>query len=228
MQAGFESGTSGGNMKKTLILIAVIVMTAGMVFADSHGLFGTPEGNWSMTGGRLYQRDAKAPRAKAWVTAPQNGSMVYEFTMRYEGGGEDGHGGVGLHILADKTATGKSWGLGDSWLLWLNYDENPVSRQIPRGVSAQVYKSTDNSKMDLVTSVSLAPYAALLAANLYVDIPMKLTFQADRGRIIIADPTGATAGWYVDLPGARGDKGMYVAVRTNGVSASFTSPDVNL
>ena len=42
-----------------------------------------------------------AGRAKAWIMVPQTGPTIYEFTMRYEGGGEDGHGGAGIHILAD-------------------------------------------------------------------------------------------------------------------------------
>lgn len=215
-------------MKKTLILIAVIAMTAGMVFADSHGLVGTPEGDWSFSGGRYFQNDEDAPRAKAWLAVPQTGSMVYEFTMRYEGGGNDGHGGVGLHILGDAGTTGKTWGFGESWMLWLNYDLSPEASMVPRGVSAQIYKSTSNKDMQIVKSISLAPYASILADNLYTDIPMKLTFLSDQGRVIIADPTGMTAGWYVDLPGGRNDRGMYIAARTNGVAVSFTSPDVDL
>jgi len=215
-------------MKRTLVLIAVITMAAGMVCADGHGFFGTPEGQWNLVGGRLFQQDDGAPRAKAWMAIPQNGSMVYEFTMRYEGGANDGHGGAGIHILADSVTDGKSWGLGDSWLLWINYDVNPAASGVPRGLSAQVYKSTDNKSMEIVKTISLAPWESLAAANLAYDIPVKLTFLADRGRVVIGDPRGETAGWYVDLPGARGDSGRYVAVRTNGVAVSFTSPDVSL
>ena len=215
-------------MKRILFLIAVISLTAGMVCAEVPGFYGTPEGDWDIVGGRLIQRDASAPRAKAWMMVPQNGSMIYEFTMRYDGGGEDGHGGAGLHILADSVPKGKSWGLGDSWLLWLNYDVSPTASGVPRGLSAQVYKSSDNKSMEIVKSISLAPFENIAAANLYKDVPVKLTFLADRGRVLIADPTGSSAGWYVDLPGARGDSGMYAAVRTNGVEASFTSADVNL
>ena len=215
-------------MKRTIVLIAVIALTAGMVFADSHGFFGTPEGQWSMSGTRLYQNDTTAPRAKAWLAIPQNGSMVYEFTIRYEGGGEDGHGGVGIHILGDKAPAGKSWGFGNSWLLWLNYDVNATAKGVPKGLSAEVYKSTSNSKMEVVKSIDLNPFIGLLSANLDVDIPVKLTFLANKGRVIIADPTGVTAGWYVDLPGSKGASGNYVAVRTNSVAVSFTSPDVNM
>ena len=215
-------------MKRTIVLIAVIALAAGMVYADGHGYFGSPEGQWNLAGARLYQNDTAAPRAKAWMAIPQNGSMVYEFTVRYEGGGEDGHGGVGIHILGDTAPSGKSWGFGDSWLLWLNYDVNATAAGVPRGLSAQVYKSSSDKKMEVVKSIDLNPFLGLLSANLDVDIPVKITFLADKGRVIIADPTGASAGWYVDLPGAKGDSGNYVAVRTNSVAVSFTSPDVNM
>ncbi len=215
-------------MKRTIVLIAVIALAAGMVYADGHGYFGSPEGQWNLAGTRLYQKDAAAPRAKAWMAIPQNGSMVYEFTVRYEGGGEDGHGGVGIHILGNSVPSGKSWGLGDSWLLWFNYDVNASAPGVPKGLSAQVYKSDSNKKMEVVKSIALNPYVGLLSANLDKDIPVKLTFLADKGRVIIADPTGASAGWYVDLPGAKGDSGNYVAVRTNSVDVSFTSPDVKM
>ncbi len=215
-------------MKKLLALFLVVVTAGGMVFADGYGRYGTPEGQWNFRGNRLYQNDVKAPRAKAWLSVPQNGSMVYEFTMRYEGGGEDGHGGVGIHILSDTAPKGKSWGMSDSWLLWLNYDENPSSKSIPTGLSAQVYKSDSNSKMEIVDSVSLKYAEPLLLANLYADIPVKLTFLSERGRLLIADPSGQTAGWYVDLPGASGAKADFVAVRTNGMAVSFASQDVKL
>lgn len=215
-------------MKRTLVLIAVIVLAAGMVYADSHLSFGTPEGQWNLVGGRLFQQDEGAPRAKAWMAIPQNGSMIYEFTMRYEGGGEDGHGGVGIQFLADSVPTGKSWGFGDSWLIWLNYDVNPTAAGVPRGLSAQLYKSTNNLKMEIVKTISLKAYESVFANAIAMDIPVKLTFIANRGRIIIADPTGSSAGWYIDMPGSRGDSGRYVAVRTNGAAVSFTSPDVNL
>lgn len=215
-------------MKQLFAFFVVIILAAGMVFADGHDHFGTPEGKWNFVGNRLFQNDERAPRAKAWLSVPQDGSMVYEFTMRYEGGGEDGHGGVGIHILSDSTPKGKSWGMGDSWLLWLNYDEKPSSYGVPTGLSAQVYKSDNNSIMEIVDSVSLKYAEPLLMANLSCDIPVKLTYLSSRGRVLIADPSGQTAGWYVDLPGAAAEKADYVAVRTNGMSVSFASPDVDL
>ena len=216
-------------MKKFLVLFAVLILTASIVSAGNLGLYGTPEGNWKFVGNRLYQNDEKAPRAKAWLMVPQNGAMVYEFTIRYEGGGEDGHGGIGIHILSDNIPKGKSWGFGNSVLFWLNYDENPKSADIPKGLSAEIYKSTNNSKMELCgQAYSINEYMPVLLKYLSSDIPVKITYLASKGRFLIDDPSGMTAGWYVDIPGMKNVSGKYIAVRTNGIAASFTSPDVSL
>lgn len=215
-------------MIKSVFFMAVFVLIATSVFADAHLNYGTPEGKWSREMSRLHQESSTAPRAKAWVKVEQNGAMIYEFTMRYEGGAEDGHGGVGIHILADKAPKGKSWGMGDSWLLWLNYDVNPENYQIPRGLSAQIYKSTTNSKMELVQSISLKDIEPIAQRYLYSVVPVKLTYLPKMGRVIISDPRGISEGWYVNLPGGRYERGDYVAVRTNGAKVSFSSKDVDL
>ncbi len=213
---------------KKVVIVAALIMLGGVVCADGHLKLGSPEGDWGMRNRGISQKDADAPRAKTWVRVFQDGSMNYEFTMKYEGGAEDGHGGVGIHILSDTMPVGKSWGMGDSWLLWLNYDISPISSDIPEGLSAQVYKSSSDSDMELIDSISLKSIESLAAPYLYSEIPVRLTYAANLGRILIADPRGKTAGWYIDLPGGRNDTGQYVAVRTNGVRMSFTAQDVEL
>ena len=215
-------------MKKTLVLIAVITMAAGLVFADDQEFYGFPEGDWTLRGARLYQTDQDAPRAKAWLRVPQTGAMIYEFTMRYQGGGEDGHGGAGIHILSDSRTDGKAWGFGESWLLWLNYDRSPKADGIPSGLSAILYRSSSDTEMTVVKAYDLNAYSDVFMDYLSYDIPVKLTVYPDQGRIIIADPRGESAGWYINAPRIRGADGSYVAVRTNGAAVSFTSPDVNL
>lgn len=215
-------------MKRTLVLIIAILSATGLAFADGHGLYGTPEGEWQLQGNRLYQQDEEAMRAKAWFRVPQNGAMIYEFTVRYEGGGEDGHGGTGIHILADAKTDGISWGLGDSWMLWVNYDINANASGVPRGFSATLYKSDSHKVMEVVSSVDLNDYLYLLLDNIDKDIPVKITFYPSKGRISIADPRGETSGWYIDIPGLEDAEGSYVAVRTNSISASFTSPDLSM
>jgi hypothetical protein len=183
-------------------------------------------GNWSFSGNRLYQTDAKARLAKVNIQIPQKGPMIYEFNARYENDGiQDGHGGFGLHIFADSVYNAASWGSGKSYLLWLNYDENPISRDIPRGFSAQVYKSLSNSRMELVQSVPLNEYLPLLTAEtLSNPISFKIWVNGDTGEVRVYDPSDPEMAKYYyfsvdskDLPLG----GNWIALRTNGIKLSF-------
>ena len=122
-------------------------------------------GKWAVIGDRLYQSDLKAGMARVDIPAPQAGMMVYEFNVRYEDGGtDDMHAGFGIHIFVDKPSGGKSWGNGESYLLWINYDEN--AKEITKGLSAQIYKSLSHSKMELIADIDLNDYAYLLTEDL--------------------------------------------------------------
>jgi hypothetical protein len=182
-------------------------------------------GNWTFEGDRLYQRDIRAPLAKANIRASQSGPMIYEFNVRYESGVEDGHGGFGLHVFANQVYNGPSWGSGKSYLLWLNYDETPLSGSgIPSGLSAQVYRSQGNSYMTLERSVDLNDYLSLLEENLSRNIPVKLWVNGDTGEIRVYDPTDEELSSYYyfymdprDVPLL----GEWTVLRTNGISLSF-------
>jgi hypothetical protein len=182
-------------------------------------------GNWALSGNRLYQNDATAGLAKMNLRSRQSGPMIYEFNARYEGGAEDGHGGFGLHIFADNVVNRASWGSGASILLWLNYDEKPINRNIPRGLSAQVYRSVSNSQMDLIQSVDLNYMANILYQNLSDPIPFSIWADGNTGEVRVYDPSDANGGYYyyfVDkkfLP----LRGNWVSLRTNGMKMSFTN-----
>jgi len=188
-------------------------------------------GSWRFTGSRLYQNDAKARLAKVNFRVPQSGIMIYQFNVQYEGGAEDGHGGFGLHIFVDKAFNRASWGAGKSWLLWLNYDEKPLSKDIPAGLSAQIYRSITNSRMLLIDSVSLAEYEPLLTdENLDSPITFKIIADGNTGEVRVYDPTDPDNKTYFyffidkkDLP----LKGSYVALRTNGIKLSFALEDAD-
>lgn len=210
-------------MKKILAVLVVVALGVP-IFAQVN----LPEhqfasGNWSLVGARLYQNDTKAPLAKVNIKVPQNGAMVYDFNVRYEAGAEDGHAGFGIHLFADKVHTGKSWGNGNSYLLWLNYDEKPLSKAIPKGFSAQVYKSNTNSSMDLVQSIDLNQFTYLLTPqNLMQPLPIKLYMNGNNGEVRVYDPTNPNYYYYFyinrkDVP----MKGAWVSVRTNGGKFSF-------
>jgi hypothetical protein len=214
-------------MKRYLVFL-LIFGAAASLFAQTQ----LPEhrfasGNWVLSGQRLYQNDAKARLAKVNIRIPQNSPMKYDFNARYESGAEDGHGGFGLHIFADGVYNGPSWGSGKSYLLWLNYDENPVSGNIPRGFSAQVYRSYTNSWMELIQSVDLNRYTPLLTAeNLSYSVPFKIRVDNNTGEVRVYDPTDSSGMAYFyfyidkeDLP----LKGEWIALRTNGMNLSFAN-----
>jgi hypothetical protein len=159
------------------------------------------------------------------IRAPQSGAMVYEFDARYEGGAEDGHGGFGLHIFVDTPYNDVSWGAGNSYLLWLNYDENPLDKAIPAGFSAQIYRSKTNSQMDLVESFDLNGFADLVTSeDLSAIVPFKIIVDGNTGEVQVYDPTATDDSYYVfyldrkDLP----LKGDWAVLRTNGVKLSFS------
>jgi len=180
-------------------------------------------GSWTYRGTRLYQDDARAPLAKANIKLPQRGEMTYEFNVRYEGGAEDGHAGFGFHLFVDKSFPRASWGSGKSYLLWINYDENPRDPKIPKGYSAQVYRSLSHTRMELVESVDLNHFAHLLTPdNLAAPLPIRVKMNGETGEVRVYDPTDPTYYFYFhvdkrDLPMS----GAWVALRTNGMKASF-------
>jgi hypothetical protein len=213
------------DMKRIFLFLVVFGIAAALYAQNQVPPYGIASGNWGFVGERLYQRDAAAGLAKVNLQVPQKGPMIYEFNARYEGGAEDGHGGFGLHIFGDSSYSSASWGSGNSWLLWLNYDENPSDRSIPKGLSAQVYRSYSNSRMDLVESVDLNQYADLLTAeNLANPVPFKVTVNGNTGEVRVYDPTDPKLAdyYYFNIP--TGDvplDGNWVVLRTNGIQLSF-------
>jgi hypothetical protein len=212
---------------KRIVFFFTVVCLASLVYAQSNSIpsYQAASGRWAESGNRLYQNDASARLAKINIRAPQTGPMVYEFNARYESGAEDGHGGFGLHVFGDKVYDAASWGSGNSYLLWLNYDENPSNRTIPRGLSAQVYRSYTNSRMDLVESIDLNEYYSLLTQeNLAAPVPFRIIVDGNSGEVRVYDPTDADlqAYRYFSINGKELPiKGDWVALRTNGICLSF-------
>jgi hypothetical protein len=211
---------------KRLVFFLMAAGMASFLYAQTQ----TPEyqaasGSWNFAGQRIYQNDAQARLAKLNLRVPQKGPMVYEFNARYEAGAEDGHGGFGLHIFGDAALNRASWGSGVSYLLWLNYDENPISRNIPRGLSAQVYRSYTNSRMELVESIDLNEYADLLTTeNLAGPVPFKILANGNTGEVRVYDPTDPSLGDYYYFYVDKKDvplQGNWAALRTNGIKLSF-------
>ncbi len=205
-----------------------------LVFIGSQMLFSqTPlpehqfaEGDWKLSGDRLYQNDTLAGLAKVNIKMLQRGVMTYSFNVRYEGGMEDLHGGFGIHVFADSVFPRKSWGCGNSYLLWLNYDAAPVSKDIPKGFSAQVYKSVSHSRMNLIKSVDLSRYEYLLDnAGPGTLIPVTIVVNGNTGMVRIANPVDPGSFFVLDLNTDKILRGDWIALRTNGIAVSFGLPE---
>ena len=208
---------------KRFILVLMVLGVGVSLFAQVQ----LPEhhfaaGNWSLVGDRLYQNDIRSGLAKTNMLIPQSGPMIYEFNVRYEDGIEDGHGGFGLHIFANDVYHGASWGSGTSYLLWLNYDENPITAGIPKGFSAQIYRSTSNSAMELIDSFDLNEFAYLLTYENCVEnsVPVKIYVDGNTGEVRVYDPTDLETYYNTFLPTGN-LRGNWISLRTNGIKLSF-------
>jgi hypothetical protein len=211
---------------RKLFLLGLGLVLAGGAFAQSFPKYVVASGNWVQKDGRVYQTDAENGLARVDIPVAQAGNMEYAFNVRFEGGGEDNHGGFGMHLFAPAKGVSnrRSWGFGDSYLFWINYDENPVSGDIPKGLSAQIYHSTKNWKMDLVDSLDLNYMLPNIPADvLSMIIPVTLRMNGASGEFRIYDPRDPTTYYVytVKLPQATGD---WIALRTNSCSLSFGMP----
>ncbi|MDR0639521.1 MAG: hypothetical protein LBG27_11590 [Spirochaetaceae bacterium] len=218
-------------MKKVLFWGMVFVVAAGLS-AQNVTVREVPPieyardaGNWQFLGPRLVQGDEGARLAKVNLSVPQENEVFYEFNARYEGGVEDGHGGFGIHILGDSRLNYPSWGSGKSYLLWLNYDEHPVSTDIPAGLSAQVYRSDSHSEMTLLYSQDLNEYLAFLDESvLSENVPFRIVANGNTGEVRVYDPTEDLESVYYVFNIDKSSlpiKGNWIALRSNGMKVSF-------
>jgi hypothetical protein len=206
-----------------LLALAFVVSVSAQTIAINvpNGSVTPSYGSWVGINGRLYQNDVNNPLAKINFQIPQSGTMEYDFNVRYQGGGfTDRKGGFGIQIFVDKAFNGKSWGDGNSYLLWLNYDEHPTYGGA--GFRAQIYRSTSNVDMTLVPGYDIALNPSVLArGNVSQIVPVKIVVNGNTGGVKVYDPTKSTPYYYAfTLPTAPGSGG-YVALRTNSLSVSF-------
>ena len=208
------------------LMLFMVSMSLWSVDIDVQSM--AADGDWQLVSGRLVQRDVAAGKTKFAIPVPQDGNIVYEFNVKYERGVlEDGHGGFGIHVFADSVLDGPAWGVGRSWLLWLNYDMSPD--QVIPGLSAQIYRSNSHSEMELFAEYDLNfvidyfVQAGITAREALADpVSVKITVDGNSGEVRVYDPLSDGEYYYVlTLPLERPITGNFVALRTNGVSISF-------
>ncbi len=210
-------------MRKFVLVVLTLAVLVPFGLAAQQDEYGFIHGDWEIFGGRLYQNNVRTSIAKAWLAYPQEGTVDYNFNVKLEEGlWEDGHAGVGIHIFVDKPSRGFSWGEGHSYLLWLNYDKNPGSDTIPRGLSAQVYRSDANHRMVLLQSYDLSMVEKVVM-TLPKDtvLPVRITADGRTGMVQVYDPLDASLSYPIKLDNTRPLKGGYVTLRTNSGGFSF-------
>ena len=209
-------------MKKValIVLFVALVLPLGLFAADDYGF---TYGDWEVAGNRVYQNDTETGIAKAWLAYPHRGVVEYNFNVRFEDGFfDDCHAGFGIHIFVDKPSKGFSWGEGKSYLLWLNYDEDPLSDDIHEGLSAQVYRSDANYKMELLQSISLSSIEKVLKKYpVSTKVPIRIIADGRTGVVKLYDPVSAGLFYTLKLDNKMPLTGNYVTLRTNSGAFSF-------
>jgi hypothetical protein len=206
--------------KKVLVFVCLALLLIIPLFGESPSIKAS-YGDWKVTGNRLYQNDLKAGMAKASIPVKQKGTMVYQFTVEYVDGIQDGMGGFGIHLFVDKPAAGKAYGEGESYLLWLNYDENPLSSEVPAGLSAQIYKSSSYTRMKMIQAVSLKALEPVIARNINEKLTVKVEINSLTGMGRVYDPFNMDVSYPFSLGKGMIPEGNYVSLRTNSLGVSF-------
>ncbi len=246
-----------------LLLICVLVLLPGAVMAQSDvsdefagiGSWQVAAGDWVVNGGRLFQRSTAERLARIDRALPHSGEQEIELVFRYEEGGYgdlqalangEFRAGFGLHVGTLRPALGqRSWGNGESLLLWLNLDTLPETRErFPEhfGLRAQLYHSRGSTNMQLLrdsafssvygdarASVDIAAALgaetqALLTAIaqggfLSRDLTVRIRLNSQTGRLMVEDPS-LPGTWYVATVDPELLSGSYLSIRTSGLAIS--------
>ncbi|MFP4365063.1 MAG: hypothetical protein ACLFR1_14470 [Spirochaetia bacterium] len=209
-------------IKRIFGITVILCLAAGFGFAQDISDLTFESGNWLIRNNRLYQLDQREAIAKASFPFEQEGIVDYRFNVRFEGGVEDGHIGFGIHVFVDEPADWRSWGEGESWLLWFNFDSDPSAPNVPTGFSFQLYKSTNNLTMEIVESADLSEYTAILPLDSpMTTIPMHIRVNGDTGEVRIYNPQNPALYWPLELPIEAPISGDYVTLRTNSMAISW-------
>ena len=227
--------------RNIMLLFFVGLCTASAVgdrtlFTDSFEFLGEwapHSGEWLVTDGELRQEDVNEKIAGISRIVRQEGTLVYEFDVRYISGLRDSYGGFGIHILVDKPTGLRSWGQNQSYLFWLTYD---VQAYQAENVFAQVYKSRGPTEMEYyfmrgdeypiptnIFSVTALPDASKVPDALHV----KLMIDTKTGNGRLYNPNRPDSYYDISLGSALGT-GMYIGLRTNSVALAFDNVSVRI
>jgi len=211
------------------LCVSLVAFSETTLLSDSFGSlakWSQASGTWKISSGRLVQTDVDETIAVATVPVRQSGEVMYEFDVRYVGGGEDDYAGFGLHIAVNNPSKGRSWGNGRSLLAWVTWD--PDTYGWPGGF-IQVYKSTAPLDMTLYPSGDIIKDGDRFPVNEeylkyeYLDytVPVKLSIDLDTGEGKFYDPFAPDKYYFPFDLGAAIPAGSYFSFRMNSVALSI-------
>jgi hypothetical protein len=218
--------------KKSLLLLAFL-LAAGLAFGqtaviNSFSSSSLPagwmavSGDWKVMNGKLYQLDTKERMAQLNIPAPQSGTVQYEFDLEYNGGAEDDYAGFGIHVIVDNPSRARSWGNGQSALLWVTWDPR---RYGAPGLFAQAYASAGATDMtlyprrDILKAGGDMPFPTQYVKRQYLNatVPVKIVIDYNTGEMKVYDPLDMR--YYYKFRASMPKKsGRYFAFRTNSLS----------
>jgi uncharacterized coiled-coil protein SlyX len=180
--------------------------TAAVVSGISGG--NSLRGTWNVNGGTATQSDASQYFAKYSMPVSQTQNQIlYSFTARSTG---SGFVGLGLHFAASGSTSGKGYGLGKSYLVWLTRDPGAYGSN---ATFVQLYASNSDTEMTQLASTAVAvPISSSNAVQVLYDKSTKMiTVWVNNSKVLdytLASPLAS---------------GTSVAFRTLGGGASFSN-----
>jgi len=132
-------------------LVSVLGFSQTVLVYDDFATLGQwqiASGQWQVNAqGSLIQANINNTMTHIVRQVEQSGIVMYSFDLGYLGGIEDNYGGVGIHMLINNPTNVRSWGNGNSYLLWLTYD---IPNYNENKIFAQMYKSSNLTTMNMM------------------------------------------------------------------------------
>ncbi len=171
-------------------VVFFMLCAATLVFAQETWV--PAEGDWNIATKKISQNDATNKLSRIDGKIVDQSNIVISFNADYIDGGfydeemlmnGEYHAGFGVHVgVEDPALRQKSWGNGNSYLLWINLDtREEIRRTRPEhyGLRAQVYKSNSASNMNLVKTDLVTQNAELrsLVVDDYASVDLIKTIE---------------------------------------------------
>jgi len=177
-------------------------------FSGGKALFG----NWSVGYGYAEQKNTSLKFAKYSIPLYQSQDLTsYFFTANAQG--SRGWVGYGLHFFASGEQTGKGYGFGRSYLVWLTRD---FAHYQANDTYLQLYESFNDVKMIQLASVKIPQ-------SITSTLTVEALYNKSTGQITVSVNGEKQLSFTVESPIYSGNK---IVLRTLGGPVKFTSIEV--